>query len=64
MKIVYELTTNYGGGLFENENDAIHALQMFGSYHDKVINKTDVKTALEKEGYYENWPLSIRKCED
>lgn len=64
MKITYELTTDHGGGLFENESDAIHAFQMFGDYHNKAINRTDVLKALSKDGYYEVWPLSIRKCED
>lgn len=57
----YEVHSNFGSALFESENDAISALWLLGSYHDIEINRDNIKRALEKEGYFEAFPLAITK---
>lgn len=57
----YEVHSNYGGALFTNENDAISALWLLGAYHDIEIKREKVKNDLEKDDYFEAFPLAITK---
>ena len=57
----YEVHSNYGGATFKNEDDAITALWLLGAYHDVVIEREEVKKALEMDCYFEAFPLSIIK---
>lgn len=57
----FEVHSNYGGALFVNEDDAIKALWLLGPYHDIEIECEAVKRALERDGYFEAFPLSIIK---
>lgn len=59
---MYEVYSNYGSALFETENDAINALFLLGHYHGININHDEVKTALEKSGMFEIFPLVIQKA--
>lgn len=58
---IYEVHSNYGGAIFKNEDDAISALFLLGMYHDITIDKSKVKKELDKESYYEAFPLAIIK---
>lgn len=51
---MYQVHTNYGAGIFTNENDAITALWLIGSYHDVKINRKEVKKELERNSFYED----------
>ena len=57
----YEVHSNYGGATFESEDDAITALWLIGAYHEIEIEREIVKKALEKDNYFEAFPLSIVK---
>lgn len=57
----FEVHSNYGGALFINEDDAITALWLLGAYHDVKIEQETVKRALERDCYFEAFPLSIIK---
>ena len=57
----YEVHSNYGGATFKNEYDAITALWLLGAYHDVEIEREEVKKALERDCYFETFPLSIIK---
>lgn len=57
----YEVHSNYGGAIFKNEDDAITALWLLGAYHDIKIKHDEVKKALERDNYFEAFPLSIVK---
>lgn len=57
----YEVHSNYGGAHFTNEDDAITALWLLGAYHDIKIERDIVKKALERDGYFEESPLSLVK---
>lgn len=57
--MVYEVYGNYGGALFSNQDDAIAALWLLGLYHNIEIDRNRVKRILEKEGYFEEFPLAI-----
>lgn len=57
----YEVHSNYGGATFKNEDDAITALWLLGAYHDIEIERERVKKALERDCYFEAFPLSIIK---
>lgn len=60
--MVYEVTNNYGSGVFSTEDDAIMAVGMLGKYHKMNIQPSDVKEQLNKNGSYERYPLVVRKC--
>ena len=55
----YHVESNYGGAIFTNEEDAITALWMLGSYHEIQIDRKTVKKALDYDGYFEVSLLSI-----
>lgn len=57
----YEVHSNYGGAVFKNEDDAITALWLLGAYHNIKIKNEAVKNVLQKDNYYEAFPLSIIK---
>lgn len=57
----YEVHSNYGGATFKNEDDAITALWLLGAYHDVEIEREEVKKTLERDCYFETFPLSIIK---
>lgn len=57
----YEVHSNYGGATFKNEDDAITALWLLGAYHEIEIERETVKNALERDCYFEAFPLSIIK---
>lgn len=61
--IKYEIHTVYGAFLFDSERDALSAFQMVGNYEHCVVNRADVKYALDKKGFWEREysPLCIRK---
>lgn len=60
---MYEVTGNYGTALFETMTDAINAMFLLGGYHDVDIDVDKVKHELRKYGFYEHFPLAIKKCE-
>lgn len=60
---MFELHTSQGCISIKDEEDAINVLWMFGQYHDLDIRVSDVKSALDKRGYYEDGILSIIKSE-
>ncbi|MBO5093183.1 MAG: hypothetical protein J6C33_02365 [Lachnospiraceae bacterium] len=60
--MVYEVRSSYGSGKFECKKDAVLVLQMMGSYEGLAVNRTEVFRALEKDGYFEAFPLCIREC--
>lgn len=60
---MYEVHSNYGGALFETEEDALNALFLLSAYHNLEFKREDVKEALGRKGYYENSQLSVVKIE-
>lgn len=58
---MYEIHTNHGCISIKDEEDAINSFWMFGKYHDLDIKDSDIKSALDKKGYYEIGILSIIK---
>lgn len=58
---MYEVHSDYGCALFTTEQDAINALYLLAAYHDIKIEKNDVKKRLEKDSYFDVFPLSIIK---
>lgn len=61
MANMYEVTSNYGGAVIEGLENAINTLWLLAPYHNKEIDCDKVKKALEKEGYYEDFPLSVQQ---
>lgn len=61
MAYAYEVHGNHGGALFKNEEDAVSALWLLGQYHGIEIDRMRVIRALEREAFYEAFPLSIIK---
>lgn len=61
---VYKVNSNNGGAIFKNEDDAISAVCILGGYHGVKIKQETIKKALEKDGYFETFPLSIIKEND
>ncbi len=60
---MYEVIGNYGAATFETQDDAINALFLLGGYHDVGIDAEKIKSELRKYGFYEHFPLAIKKCE-
>lgn len=58
---MFEVNSNYGSALFTNEGDAINALFLLALYHDIQINEERVRYELNKNFFYEVFPLSISK---
>lgn len=61
--MAYEVHSNDKCALFSSERDAINALWLLAGYHDIKIDENAVKKVLDKEAYYEAWPLSIIKSD-
>lgn len=55
----YEVHSNYGGAPFKNVDDAINALWLLGAYHNIEIERDTVEKALEDNGFFESFPLTI-----
>lgn len=60
----YYIETNHGGASFANRDDAFQALFLLAQYHDFVLDKKEVIVSFDRDGYYEKFPLSIRKVGD
>lgn len=60
-KIEYEVHSDYAAAQFKNEDDAVNALWMLGFYHGFELDKDMVRKKLDKECFYECFPLSIIK---
>ena len=58
---MFEVNSNHGGALFTNEDDAINALFLVALYHDIEINEEKVRRELDRNFFYEVFPLSIAK---
>lgn len=63
-RYVYHVTGNPGSYVFLNQHDAIQALYMLAQYHDFILDKEKIINRLEKDGYYEIWPLSIQRVSE
>ena len=59
---MYEVHSNYGGALFKDVDDAISAFMLLAPYHDDDIERKEVEEALNENGYYEDFTLSIVSC--
>lgn len=62
--MAYEVTNNYGSGVFRDEDDAVMAFMMLGKYHKMDPGPTEIKEQLKEDGCYEKYPLTVRKCSD
>lgn len=60
---MYEVTGNHGCVLMKDEDDAIGAFFLLSGYHDICFDRDKIERHLEKYGYYEDFPLVIKKCE-
>lgn len=58
---MFEVNSNHGGALFTNEDDAINAFFLLSLYHDIEINEEKIRRALDKNFFYEVFPLSISR---
>lgn len=58
---MFEINSNHGSALFINEDDAINALFLLALYHDIQINEERVRRELDRNFFYEVFPLSITK---
>lgn len=58
---MFEVVSNHGSALFTSENDAINALFLLALYHDIQINEEKVMHELDKNSFFEVFPLSISK---
>lgn len=63
--IKYEVESEYGVDIFENEHDVVLAICIFASYYGISLVPEDVKFSLDIHGdyYCELFPLSIRKVD-
>ncbi|MDE6661987.1 MAG: hypothetical protein K2K46_01465 [Lachnospiraceae bacterium] len=60
-KTEYEVHSNGAAANFKDPDDAVNAIWLLGFYHGFEVNKTKAKSALDKHGFYEEFPLSIKK---
>lgn len=61
--MLYQVHSSFGCSTFSTETDGIKAFWLLAPYHDIHVDEQAIKRALEKEGFYEAYPLSIVKCE-
>ena len=59
--IEYKVHSSCSVAVFKNPDDAVNAIWLLGFYHGFEVNKTKAKSALDKHGFYEEFPLSIKK---
>ena len=59
----YQVTSNFGHYLYENEHDAIKAVVMLAPYHGMEILEGEVKAELDIHGCYDACPLVVQKCD-
>ena len=62
MKEIYEVTGNYGACIFHSREDAVSALWMVAQYHGMDLSREQAEAALERDGFYERFPLAVREC--
>lgn len=61
----YELTSNYGGCVFSNIDDALQAWKLLDPYHNLDYSESGMKKVrndLELNGYHEDFPLAIQRA--
>lgn len=63
QRYIYEVHTNYGSYLYDTEKDAITALEMLEKYENVKIDRREVSKKLATEGFFENFALSVSKCD-
>ncbi len=59
----YQVSSYFGRGIYENEHDAILAVYMLAPYHNMEILMEEVKVYLDMYGYYDAYPIVVKKCE-
>ena len=60
-KIEYEVRSNCSVAVLKDPDDAVNAIWLLSFYHGFEVNKSKAKSALDKHGFYEEFPLSIKR---
>lgn len=60
-KIEYEVRSNGSVAVLKDPDDAVNAIWLLSFYHGFEVNKTKARNSLDKHGFYEEFPLSIKR---
>ena len=60
---IYQVSSNFGHYIYNDEQDAIHAIVMLAPYHGMEILEGEVKAYLDMYGCYNAFPIAVQRCD-
>lgn len=60
---MYEIHTNYGGGLFDKLEDAITAFLLLAPYEGVSVEREEIEISMKNDSFFEISCLSIIGCD-